>query len=117
MRTLTVSILITLSSAVLGQRIPTAFADATYERLSDSVIVFQENSENLYSRIIAIEAAETKKFKRHSLVAETRFIEGIKVVTVVDLKASRNPLMFKYSHFVGISSELMGGSTKVPRIR
>lgn len=101
MRTLIVGILVAISTAALGQQIPSVFNGATYERLNTELIVFTENSEDIYSRLKPFEITTSKKYWRYRLVAETRYIEGVRVTTVIDLKPSDNPLIFKYTHYVG----------------
>ena len=61
--------LVALSASVFAQQVPTVFQGETFERLSDNLIVFTENDDRIYSKISECEVIETKKFKRHHLVA------------------------------------------------
>lgn len=101
MKATLIATLLLLGSSVLAQRIPAQFADAQFERLSENLVVFTENSDEMYSRICGFEVVETKRFRRHHLLAETRIVDGVTVVTVIDTKTGGNPYIFKYSHYVG----------------
>ena len=101
MKNALLTVLVALSTSVFAQEVPTVFQGETFERLSDNLIVFTENDGRIYSKISECEVIETKKFKRHHLVSETRVIDGLTVVTVIDTKTGGNPLVFKYSHYVG----------------
>jgi hypothetical protein len=101
MRTLIAGILIAISTAAIGQQVPSVFNGATYERLNAEAVVFTENSDDIYSRLKAFDVTTSKKYWRYRLVAETRYVEGVRVTTVIDLKTNDNPLIYKYTHFVG----------------
>ncbi len=101
MKTALISTLLVLSTSLLGQHIPAQFADSKFERLSENLVVFTENSDEMYSKICGFEVVELKRFKKHNLIAETRIIDGVKVITVIDTKTGGNPYVFKYSHYVG----------------
>lgn len=94
------TLFVALSTTVLSQEVPAEFSGKDFEKLISGTLVFTENTADIYSKISSYEVIETKKFRRHHLVAETRFIDGFTVVTVIDNKTGGNPLIFKYSHYV-----------------
>jgi len=76
MKNALLTVLVALSTSVFAQEAPTVFQGETFERLSDNLIVFTENDGRIYSKISECEV-------------------------IIDTKTGGNPLVFKYSHYVG----------------
>tara|TARA_R110000868_G_scaffold244355_1_gene500665 strand:- start:734 stop:1063 length:330 start_codon:yes stop_codon:yes gene_type:complete len=100
MKNALLTVLVALSTSVFAQRIPFEFEGETFERLSENFIVFTENDGHIYSKISGLKVLEVRKFKKQKLVSETRVVDGVTIVTVINNKTKGNPLIFKYSHCI-----------------